>query len=232
MMDGAFTLCVTGKGQLKMDLRIRSKQAFDFQAPEENVWERFLKAPDKYWIEDSSISVTPFVYPDSYYLEYRGEEQRVKDLFDKKGLGGNYTKQNMTHKDVPYYVKEDDQDLFLHRGNTKRWAISSTLDDNYGFLHQTGHSNFTPAENSKWYVTGSAINIRKKEVSLIKNIQNDKRRENEGTGEKGENVESGEYEENGEIKENGTNRGNYENRENRQIVVARDIEESKNMGGK
>eukprot|EP00092_Neocalanus_flemingeri_P028498 GFUD01030949.1.p1 GENE.GFUD01030949.1~~GFUD01030949.1.p1 ORF type:complete len:318 (-),score=57.96 GFUD01030949.1:141-1070(-) len=127
--------------------------------PLENVdWER--KADESY-IDDSSISFTEIVYPESYVLEYAGDEQAVQDLFENRHLSGMFVKQRGTRNNVPYYEKEGEQTFFLHRTADKKWTISSFLIES-GFIFKTDQEEVVPGEHSEWI----ASNYFKQDILL------------------------------------------------------------------
>eukprot|EP00092_Neocalanus_flemingeri_P031283 GFUD01033978.1.p1 GENE.GFUD01033978.1~~GFUD01033978.1.p1 ORF type:complete len:250 (+),score=47.25 GFUD01033978.1:31-780(+) len=123
--------------------------------PNKGGWE-FWNSASKSWENDSSISVLPFKYPDTYRLEYFRDDENVKKSLEKSYLVGDYEKvANLLENGVPYYVKPEPDLIYLFRTETRRWTFSSTLrltdqSDKFGFMYQERMKEPAPREDLPW----------------------------------------------------------------------------------
>merc|ERR1711936_292577 len=134
-LDSNVTLHVEDKRWNIGSKKLRSK-ALNQTCPGNGKWEMFTAT--KGWSKHSSVYVTPFTFPTIYSLEYTGTNQTAKDWFEKNNLEGKYINQHKNHNDVPYYANDNNSSLLLHKCVKGQWAISSSLDDDQGLLHQKG----------------------------------------------------------------------------------------------
>ena len=118
--------------------------------PNNGIWE-FYNNFNFDWEAESSISVLPFEYPDSYLLEYTGDDAEVKEILEAKNLLGYYKKKdNLLENDVPYYEKLEPQLLYFHRNGNGCWSFSSYLTDRKGHLYQNFKYDPAPREWDSW----------------------------------------------------------------------------------
>ena len=126
------------------------------------------------WEGESSISVTFLVYPEAYTLEYVGDDQQVKRLFEKQNFAGKYNNSNLEWYDYPYYIKEGTANvttMYLYKSSMGFWSVGRYLTES-GLLRQDGKKEPAPSENKEWMVKMSYSYIEFPGVMLTKNIDN------------------------------------------------------------
>ena len=87
--------------------------------------------------------------PDSFILEYSGQDETVRDILAREKVEGEYVNQKSVQNGSPYYLKEKPVWLYLSR-NTQGWHVSQFLMSERYIMLQKGANNYLPSENSPW----------------------------------------------------------------------------------
>ena len=76
----------------------------------------------------------------SFYLEYIGEDETVKGIFESDNLEGEYQVINDTlHNKAHVWLKESSSNvLYLYRNPVGQWTVSHYLEAPYGLIYHEG----------------------------------------------------------------------------------------------
>ena len=94
----------------------------------------------------SSTIISSMASPEAsnYCIEYSGDKQSVKDIFEEKGITGLYEKAGEDENNETYYEKSDPS-LVLSRKVVDPWTISENLHAKSYIMFQENK-----ADNSDW----------------------------------------------------------------------------------
>ena len=93
-------------------------------------------------------------HPVSYYLQYTGDDELVRQLFLKENLEGYFNEENsFTTNGVPVWVKQEPSQLYLYRNDVNQWTISKYLTDPYGIIYSEAKKGESfPSGKNNWKV--------------------------------------------------------------------------------
>ena len=130
---------------------LRSASGGSVTPPGDRRWE-YWDSKNEEWRQDPSIYILPFRHPEYFSLEYKGEDQDVKEVFEHEKLEGRYVKQKIDHNNGPYYVKQEEPLRYLFRNVEGFWVVSDDLEDKVGFVYQAVVNDPTPQGRGRWRV--------------------------------------------------------------------------------
>ena len=86
-------------------------------------------------------------YPNQLYLQYLGQDETVKELFEHEGLNGFYhQEEGLVSTGAPVYKKETSSQLFLYRNAVGQWTVSHYLSSPHGIIYCDENTNLVPLD--------------------------------------------------------------------------------------
>ena len=132
-------------------LILRSRSEDSSTPPGDRSWEYEDMSGE--WRLEPSLSVLPFKHPESIQLEYKGDDQEVKQVFIEETIAGHYLMQNLSKNNAPYYVKQDDPIRYLLRNFEGIWTVTPDLEESVVFLYHNMGIELVSKGDGHWSVT-------------------------------------------------------------------------------